>query len=167
MYLCLCKYHKCPRHKAKLHCPIFSQLSALQSAVHAPVLQPVHARSNFASLPALPAAPIVSLGPSMAKQRRHPGPPRAPFKQSQAPGKFTNSVEVQSLASAVPFNPGLSTQQGQVPFPAQSPPLMNNYHRTMLKPMELPKFTGKACDYVRWRQRFLQVVDSSCLESIG
>ena len=100
----------------------------------------------------------------MAKQRSHPEPPQAPFKQSQAPGKFTNSVEVQSLASAVPFNPVQSTQQGQVPFPAQPPPIMNNYHRTMFKPMELPKFTGKACDYVRWRQRFLQVVDSSLPE---
>ena len=64
----------------------------------------------------------------------------------------------------MPFNPVQSTKQGQVPFPAQPPPLMNNYHRTMVKPMELPKFTGKACDYVRWRQRLLQVVDSNLPE---
>ena len=31
----------------------------------------------------------------------------------------------------------------------------------MLKPMELPKFSGKAADYVQWRRRFLQVVNTS------
>ena len=51
--------------------------------------------------------------------------------------------------------------------PYQPPPApQHGWSRHRLKPLELPKFTGKVGDFIRWRQRFQQLVhhDSSMTE---
>ena len=104
-----------------------AQPSLMQSAVQAPSFQPAFTRGAFTSLPTLPTwNPIIRVSTSM---------PMGPYN---AVGP-SQGVTTTMLPNATPYN---STGLGQYSVPNPGPYFGHN--RSMLKPMDLPLFTGKA-----------------------
>ncbi|XP_065192575.1 uncharacterized protein LOC135823654 [Sycon ciliatum] len=114
---------------------------AMPSVQQRPHAKPVTAFSSSV-LPPLPSA--------HAAKTAFPSP-----RRSAAPRAYRPSAQ----AAAPSAHSQYQTQYAQPAAPHISP-----YGHSWLKPIEVPKFSGKGRDYIQWRQRFLQVADSSLPE---
>ncbi|XP_065185956.1 uncharacterized protein LOC135816784 [Sycon ciliatum] len=124
-----------------------SSLAAVPAAVQQP-------KQPTASKPRVPAACQTLLASAPAFQ---PMGTRSKVRLAPPPPEYLGAPPAEGQST----HPGPEVQSAQsyaIPY-VEAPAIRSPWSRHHLKPLELPKFSGKDKDFGRWRQRFKQLVE--------